>query len=183
MWLGRWNSLKLQSSRVPLSVCVTGQVRSMGLQNMVCKCWGSVSFPWFCLVASKIWSDRWTSVTALGQTSVTAPCNFLRQTSVIASCYRSVLFRKQRKIHPRGVRAGWPKRCEKKPPTQFWLFFLYVFLLTLSLPCVNWAGQEGYLFYLRFSLWGPRTFLCSIFMGFSLPCFLATTILDSFFLL
>ena len=34
--------------------------------------------------------------------------------------------------------------------------------------------------------WGPhsgrRTFLCSIYTGFSLPCLLATTILDSFFL-
>ena len=27
---------------------------------------------------------------------------------------------------------------------------------------------------------GPRAFLCSIFAGFSLPCLLATAILDSF---
>ena len=36
------------------------------------------------------------------------------------------------------------------------------------------------------STWGPHsgpwTFLCSIFVGFSLPCLLATAILDSFYL-
>ena len=55
----------------------------------------------------------------------------------------------------------------------------------LGLPCVNWASQENCLFYLRSSLWSsdlPLTFVCSIFMGFSLPCLLATTILDSCFL-
>ena len=31
--------------------------------------------------------------------------------------------------------------------------FICFFLLTLSLPYINWASHEGYLFYLRFSLW------------------------------
>ena len=53
-------------------------------------------------------------VNFLGQTSVTAPCNFFRLNSVIALCYSSVLFRKQRKIHPRGGRADRPKRLEEK---------------------------------------------------------------------
>ena len=42
---------------------------------------------------------------------------------------------------------------EEKPMAQFWLLFLCLFLLPLSLPYVNWDGQEGCLFYLRFSLW------------------------------
>ena len=58
--------------------------------------------------------------------------------------------------------------------------FICFFILILSVPYVNWANQEGYLFYLRFSLWGPWTFLCSIFMGFSLPWLLATTIWTPF---
>ena len=93
-------------------------------------------------------------------------------------CYSSVLFRKQRKIHPQGVRPDQPKRHEEKPPAQFWLFFLYVFfLLPLGLPYVNWSSQEGCLFYLRSS-----NLPCFIFTGFSLLCLLTTAILDSFFL-
>ena len=43
-------------------------------------------------------------------------------------CYSSVLFRKQKKIHPRGLRVGQPKRHrEEKPLAQLWLLFLYVF--------------------------------------------------------
>ena len=61
------------------------------------KYWGSVYFPWFCLTTAKIWSDGWTQ------------------------CYSSVLFGKQRKIHPRGMRAGWPKkRKEKRDPSSIW---------------------------------------------------------------
>ena len=52
--------------------------------------------------------------------------------------------------------------------------------LPLGLPYVNWASQDCCLFWGPHS--GPRTFLCSIFTGFSLPCLLATAILDSFFL-
>ena len=61
-------------------------------------CQGSMQFPWFCLTAAKIWSNRCISVTAL--------------------CYSSVLFRKQRKIHPRGMRAGRPKRLREKRNPQ-----------------------------------------------------------------
>ena len=72
------------------------------------------------------------------------------------------------------------QREERERSPALWLFFVCVcvcvffffFLLSLGLPCVNWAS------------WGPhsapRAFLCSIFMGFPLPCLLATTILDSF---
>ena len=55
------------------------------------------------------------------------------------------------------------------------------FSLPLGLPYANWANQECCLFYLKSSLRSsdlPLTFLCSIFTGFSLPCLLATAILD-----
>ena len=60
------------------------------------------------------------------------------------------------------------------------LLLLYVFF-PLGLPYANWA-QLGVLFYLKSSLRSSDlslTFLCSIFMGFSLTCLLATTSLDS----
>ena len=93
-------------------------------------------------------------VNFLGQTSVTAPRNFFGLNSVIALCYSSVLFRKQRKIHPRGVRAADPKDVRRREALQpnFGSSFYMFFLLPLSLPYVNWASQEGCLFYLRFSL-------------------------------
>ena len=61
---------------------------------------------------------------------------------------------KQRKIHPRGVRVGWPKRHTEKrsPQLNFGSFFCFS-LLSLSLSYVNWPSQEDCLFYLRFSLW------------------------------
>jgi len=106
----------------------------------------------------------WASITALGQTSVTA----LRWTSVTALCYSSALFRKQRKIHPWGMRAWQPKtRKEKRkgerdkhhsPLAPLFMFSL----LPLGLPYVNLASQECYLFYLR-SSFRSSTFLCSIF--------------------
>ena len=63
--------------------------------------------------------------------------------------------------------------------------FICFFFHPLGLPYVNWTSQKCCLFYLRSSLRSsdlPLTFLCSIFAGFSLPCLLATTILDSCFL-
>ena len=105
-------------------------------------------------------------------------CNFLGSVSpqqkfevMDKPCYSSVLFGKQRKIHPRGVRACWPKSREEKrererkserpcaqgreraPPfgSSFYMFFLTP-PPPLSLPYVNWASQECCLFYLRSSL-------------------------------
>ena len=65
------------------------------------------------------------------------------------------------------------------------LWLLLCFFLPLGLPYANWASQECCLFYLKSSLWSSDlslTFVCSIFVGFSLPCLLASTILDSCFL-
>ena len=41
----------------------------------------------------------------------------------------SVLFGKQRKIHPRGMRVGLTQKRQRveKPLAQFWLLFLYAF--------------------------------------------------------
>ena len=79
---------------------------------------------------------------------------------------------KQRKIHPRGKRAGPPKRQEEKrsPRLNFDSSFDMLFLLPLSLPYVNWASQEGQLFYLRSSLWSlhlPLFYFCGLFPSLS----------------
>ena len=70
-------------------------------------CWRSVWFPWFCLAVAKIWSDVWTSVT--GQLQFR-----LNGRPMLQLGYSSILFGKQRKIHPWGVRLGWPKRSKEK---------------------------------------------------------------------
>ena len=122
----------------------------------------------------------------------------LRQISVTALFY----VEDSRRIHPRSVRACQPKDLkrrvekhtgegerahartrERKSEKALWLLFLYVYSSTWSCPKHIGLSQECCLFYLKSSLWSsdlPLTFLCSIFVGFSLPCLLATTILDSF---
>ena len=84
----------------------------------------------------------------------------LRQISVTALFY----LENRGQIHPRGMRACF-----------------YMFFPPLGLPYVNWASQDCCLFYLRSSLWSSDL-LCSLFAGFTLPCLLATAILDSYFL-
>ena len=103
---------------------------------------------------------------------------------MVDQCYSSVLLTSKGK----GVRAGWLKRHKEKrstphPPDldQFWLLFLYVFLLPVSLSYINWASQEGCLFFPRSSLQSSDLSLFC-FLGLSLLCLLATVILDSFFL-
>ena len=47
--------------------------------------------------------------------------------------------------------------------------FYMIFLLPLSLPCVNWASQEGCLLHLRFSrqfLELPLFYFCGLFPFF-----------------
>ena len=78
---------------------------------------GSLWFPWFCLIATKTWSD--------GQTSVTAPCNFLRGTSVTAQFY----------LESKGkcILEAWewadPKDTKRSPwpnfGTSFYMFFFF----------------------------------------------------------
>ena len=66
-----------------------------------------------------------------------------------------------------------------------WLLLLYVFPSIWACLMQIGLSQECSFFYLKSSLWSsdlPLTFLCSIFVGLSLPCLLATTVLDSCFL-
>ena len=86
-----------------------------------------------CLTTAKIWSGGWTSV--------------------MAPCYSSVLVRKQRNVHPPGMRAGQNKRHEEKrsPSPQFWHLFLCFFSSTG--PALSKLGWPGGLFYLRSSPW------------------------------
>ena len=72
---------------------------------------------------------------------------------------------------------------EKERGKALWLLLLYVFSSTWAFPMQIGLSQECGLFYLKSSLQSldlSLTFLCSIFAGFSLPCLLATAILDSF---
>ena len=71
---------------------------------------------------------------------------------------------------------GGERERERNLPPPF-----ICFSLPLGLPYANWASQECCLFYLKSSL-QSSTFLCSVFAGFSLPCLLASAILDSCFL-
>ena len=98
------------------------------------------------------------------------------------------------------MRAWWPKRrkekrerkrkrecgllCMRERAPALWLLFL-CFFLPLGLLYVNWASQKCFLFYLRSSLVSLDLPLKKKKIGGlfpSLPCLLATTILDSFFL-
>jgi len=91
-------------------------------------------------------------------------------------------------MHAGAVGVGREREREKecmhageRERARAWLLLLYVFF-PLGLPYANWA-KPRVLFYLKSSLWSldlSLTFLFSIFAGFSLPCLLATAILDSF---
>ena len=133
---------------------------------------------------NKIWSDG----PALQPWD--RPCrSSLGQINVTALCYSSVLFRKYRKIYSWGVRACQPKRCEEKKERErkrarhlaLWLLLLCV--SSSPWACPVWLGLA------RSAVCspcgphsGPRTFLGSIFVGFSFLFLLATAFLDSFFL-
>ena len=102
--------------------------------------------------------------------SVGAVCNFLssishnknlkRRTSVAALWWTSAtaLWYSSVYLGSRGeyileVRGHDDPKDEKtERPLALWLLFLYIFLLPLDLPYVNWASQERCLFYLRPSL-------------------------------
>ena len=108
----------------------------------------------------------------------------LRQISVTAPCYSSILFRRAGK----SIFQAWGhvnlKRWEERPSARereraswLWLLYLYVYR-SLGLSCVNWASQEWCLFYLRSPL-RSSDLLLFIFASFSLPCLVATAVLDS----
>ena len=58
-------------------------------------------------------------------------------------CYSSVLFGKQRKIHPRGLSVGQPKDAKRRVRLNFGSsFYMLFFSSCLSLPYINWASEE-----------------------------------------
>ena len=147
------------------------------------------------VTALRSWIDR---VIALRQISVTAlfylEDSRLIHTRSVRACqpkdskrreWRSTQGRERERDggERERVHARWREREIEK---ALWLLLLYVFSSTWACPMQIGLSQECCLFYLKSSLWSlelPLTFLCSIFTGFPLPCLLATTILDSFFLL
>ena len=97
--------------------------------------------------------------------------------------YSSLLFGKQRKIHPWGVRAGRPisrevKRRERLNFGSFLnVFFSSPWACSMKIGlarrdvCFPWGSHSS-----------PWTLVCSIFTGFFLSLSFSHTILDSFFL-
>ena len=77
---------------------------------------------------------------------------------------------KQRKIHPRGMSVGQPKRLEEKPQSFQASSFYTLVSCALSLPYANWANREGCLFSLRSSIWSsdlPLFYFCGLFPSLS----------------
>ena len=87
-----------------------------------------------------------------------------------------------RKIHLRGVRACRSKDTKERESAREQATLAPLFIcLSLSGPVLCNLGQPGVLFVLPEVLTGVLgIFFCSLFAGFSLPCLLATAILDSF---
>ena len=90
----------------------------------------------------------------------------------MGQCYSSVLFGKQRKIHPGGWRVGQPKRLKEKRGqrpnfgSSFYVCVWFFFSPPPSLPDVNWTRQEGCLFHLKFSFQSshlPLFYFCGLF--------------------
>ena len=68
--------------------------------------------------------------------------------------------------------ANWKDAKRREAPGSILVpLFICFFLLPLSLPYVNWASQEGCLFYLRFSLWSLDLPLFYFYRLFSSLCF------------
>ena len=99
--------------------------------------------------------------------------------SVRAWLQLRVLFSKQRRVHPQGMRAGWPQRRDLSPS---WLP-AFIHLSSPSESAVCKLGQPGGLFVSPETLTLVLRFTFVPFWGaFSFLCLLATTILDSLFL-
>ena len=112
----------------------------------------------------------------------------VREISVTAPCYNSVLLRKYQETTSSRCEGMLTQRCEEKrekeracacrreSPQRFGSSFC-----TFLPPPVNWASEECCLFYLRSSLCSSELPLF-YFHGSSLPCLVASAILDSCFL-
>ena len=110
----------------------------------------------------------------------------LRQISVTALLY----LEDSRKIHFQGVRTRQSKDTRRRAPStrvrERELAWAPLFIcLSLPGPVLCKLGQPGVLFVspeVLTQLLGPPfvSFSCFIFTGFSLPCLVATAVLDSF---
>ena len=68
----------------------------------------------------------------------------LKQWTSVTAWLQLSFIHKQRRVHPRGMRAGWPNRWGL---SQFWLPLSVRFVSSpLSLPYTNFASQEGGVF-------------------------------------
>ena len=113
--------------------------------------WHNEDLKWRTLKPSATALGSWTE-RVIALRSRTDCVLALRQISVTAPCYSSILLRNSRKIHPLGVKACRPKdgreeqrtgERERERPSALWLLFLYVPTLPApGLPYVNWASQE-----------------------------------------
>ena len=79
-----------------------------------------------------------------------------------------------------------PKQGKERGPqlnfgSSFYMLFCFCFFFLLSLSLIYEIGlARKAVCFTQGSYSGPQTFLCSIFVGFSLLCLLATAIMDSF---
>ena len=109
---------------------------------------------------------------------IRAMCNFLSSVSLQQrlkwwTIVTQLSFISQAKENVSSKHEG--RLTQKKRGAQSWLLFLCfvlfcLSLLHLSLPYVNWASQEGCLFYLRFSLWSsglPLSYFPGLFPSLS----------------
>ena len=79
-----------------------------------------------------------------------------------------------------GAEGKREREGEREREKALWLLFLCFFLPPGPALCKLGLVITAVLPEVLTPVLGPWTFLCSIFVGFSLPCLLATAILDSF---
>ena len=143
--------------------------------------WWTLKPPWR-VTAFRSWIDRVIALRSQMDHVIA-----LRQISVTAQCYSSILFRRQQEnpfsrhegtsIQRHEEKSAPARGRERERESALAPLFICFFLPG---PVLYKLGQPGVFTWGSHS--GPQTFLCSIFAGFSLPCLLATTILDSCFL-
>ena len=121
---------------------------------------------------------KWqTSITALGHTLSQLSDRPVLQLRVTAQFY---LENKGKYILKVWGHADPKDSKRRDSPSQLASLFICFFSSPLDRRYVKWASQGCCS--TRGPHSGPRTFLSPIFVGFFLPCLLATAILDSFFL-
>ena len=120
---------------------------------------GSVQFPQFCLLTTKIWSNGPALPSSDGPVLqlLDRPVLLLLDGPVLLLRGTAQFYLKNKGKY---ILQEWGhanqkdmKRRERERDQVLWLLFYMFFLLPLGLPYVNWGSQECCLFYLRSSLW------------------------------